>query len=101
MMLVGWPHILNYLRTGKTSGKAFPAVDAETVERLTAAKLPVKYVPELDDLPRITEGDILRWMQAREDQRRREILWIEARRRHKRLLEWIKAREEQWRAGAA
>lgn len=62
MMLVGWPHIVNFLRTGKASGKAFPPVDAETVEKLTAAGLPVKYVPELDNLPRITEGDVLKWM---------------------------------------
>ena len=65
-MLIGWPHILHYLRTGKTSGKDYPEVDAETVEKLTAAGLPVKYIPELDNLPRITESDVLKWMKARE-----------------------------------
>ena len=64
MMLVGWPHIVNYLRTGKTAAKAFPPVDEETVEKLKDAGLPVKYVPELDNLPRITEGDVLKWMKV-------------------------------------
>lgn len=73
MMLVGWPQIVRFLCSGckETGIGEWPKMMAEERKSsLIAAGIPVFYLPELDDDPRVMTTDLVKWMKAREVQRR-------------------------------
>lgn len=76
MMLVGWPRIMRFLATGycgsygEGPGRAFQDRAKEKSGALMAAGCPVFFLPELDGEARALTGDLLKWMKAREAQRR-------------------------------
>lgn len=63
MLVVGWSEIA-YRLGGRHCGSDFPS--AEMIEQWKREGIPVWYVPELDDRPRIESREILKWFKLKD-----------------------------------
>ena len=74
MMLVGWGRIARFLRTGEAKvdapGQAYRELGEKMRGVLMDAGIPVFFLPEMDEEPRVQSTELLKWMKSREAQRR-------------------------------
>lgn len=69
MMLVGWGRIVRFLRTGyatvEAPGQAYRELGEKMKGPLMDAGIPVFFLPEMDEEPRVQSTELLKWMKAR------------------------------------